>query len=321
MTKFKALLAALALVAGGLVAAQPAQAVSLLAPSKDVVSVPRPSPEDLVVNPNPKNKDKHLPPAGKGYHDKASAYKQARIAPSYSYAIAEDNQSSEGMMSDVQITKPWLSPAESHTLWEMSVCDDVNSATRDCFEMGWTIDNTGTVNGNTTDPYLFVGYWKDGVFQGYNGGANYHDYAANTTIYAGISLNGAVGGTRYMRIYRDPSNGFVWFGYGTGTGGSTWFDWVGYVATSTWTNPPVTFGTNQWFGEVVSTTRTQASQCTDMLSNVTPTTTAGHLTSGMDLYSNVNPDDISVRVSPSGVGRGSVRVSSTSARMGGPGLC
>lgn len=299
------------------IAVSPVEAAAKPAPAA-VVSVPKPSPKDKVVNPTPKNRDKALPTRNGVSVSKSGGY-SALIAPSYSYAISEDNQSSTGMMADVEIKKPWLSPAESHTLWEMAACDDVNSATKNCFEIGWTIDNTGSVCPNSTDPCLFVGYWKNNVFQGYNGGADYHDYAANTTIYAGISLNGAVGGTRYMRIYRDPANGYVWFGYGTGPGGSTWFDWVGYVNTSGW--GPATFGTNQWFGEVVSTTRTQGSQCTDMLSNVTPTSTTGHLTSGMDLYSNVNPDDISVRIAPTVTGRGSVKVSSSSARMGGGGPC
>jgi hypothetical protein len=244
----------------------------------------------------------------------------------YTYAVAEDNQSATGMKADAQITRPWLSPAETHTLWEMALCD-YPSTGRNCIELGWTIDNTNSPNVNgsdTTNPHLFVGYWRDGVWTGWNAASPYyHDDPANTTIYAGISLNGAVGGSRHFRIQRNATVPTQWdVGYGTGANGSTWFQRVGWYDTSG-SATALTNGTvNEWFGEVAGTTRDATLQCTDMLSGTYPTTTAGHLTENIDLYGNVNPDDITTWVSPAGTtGRNSVRVDATTARMGGTGPC
>lgn len=244
----------------------------------------------------------------------------------YSYAIAEDNQTATGMKADAQITKPWLSSLESHTLWEMATCHNVPTG-RNCIELGWTIDNSQSscVNGADTDkPHLFVGVWVDGDYTGYNDcSPYYHDDTSNNTIWAGISLNGAVGQSRHFRIWQNTTVPTQWdIVYGTGANGSTWLQRVGWIDTSSWSTPFAP-DVNQWFGEVVGTSRTPDKECTDMLlgSPAVPTSTAGHLTDNMDLYGNVSPDDISTRVAPTGVGRGSVRVDFNTARMGGSGLC
>lgn len=288
------------------------------APKPAPVGVPQRTAKDKVQNPNPSNKTKALPGKnGTVIQSTPSGSRTVLAGPWYTYTLAEDNQSSTGAKSDAIIGNPWKSSLESHTLWETAVCDSTPITGRNCIEVGWV---KGTSCSITTDPCFFVGYWKNGVFQGWNGGADYYDYAPNTTIYAGISLAGAVGGSRHFRI--QYSNGAWWIGYGTGANGSTWFNWVGYVDVSGWSTPFTTANVNQWFGEVVSTSRDQTLQCTDDLSNVNTTTTAGHLTTNIDLYGNVNPDDITVNVIPSGItGRGSVKVSSTEARMGGPGPC
>jgi hypothetical protein len=303
MTKLKSALAAL-VVALGLFGA-PGAPVQAAGPD---VKPPKPTAADRVLNPHAAKGGRALPGV--------QANRAALAGPWYSYSIAEDNQASTGMKADVEIGDPWKSSAESHTLWEQAVCDDTPVTGRNCIEVGWV---KGTSCTAATGPCLFIGYWKNGVFQGWNGGADLYDYAPNTTIYAGISLNGAVGGKRHMRIQYD--NGNWWIGYGTGANGSTWFDWVARVQVSGWSTPFTSGNTNQWFTEVASTTRDQTLQCTDAGKNVLPTTTAGHLTENMDLYGNVNPDDITVNVIPAVTGRGAVRVNATTARLGGPGPC
>lgn len=314
MRKAMSLFAAIAVGMATLGAsAVPAQAVSPVEkPSASTMVPPKPSKKDKVVNPNPPKVRKALPTRNGVVESNTGGY-SALIAPSYSYAVAEETQTSTGMVTETTVENPWLSGYENHTLWELAVCKGTGSS-RNCIEIGWTKDNSSSVcAGGNSYPCLFVGYWKNGVFQGYNGGAGYHDYSGNA-VNAGSSLSTSVGSQRNFRIQYDAANSVWWVAYNLG--------WIGWIDGSEF--PTFTTGTsNQAFGEVVSTTRTQGSQCTDMLSITLPTASpaAGHRTWSLDLLSNATAENFNMYVSPTVTGRAAVKISNTEARLGGPGPC
>jgi hypothetical protein len=240
----------------------------------------------------------------------------------YQYARGVfDVPGSTGATWDMTVQSPWMSSLEDHTLAQISVCKDGTSA--DCVEFGWIKSQFASAcpSGNSV-PCLFAGARVGNVWQGYNSASPYVDNPSNTTIYRGISLNGAVGGQRNFRVSHNAAQSRWEFIYGTGLNGSTWNDVVGWIPDSAWGGNFTTAGTIQFFTEISSANRVQSAQCTDAGTNVLPTSTAGFQFYDIDVYG-VTGETMSLNdVVPSGLtGRASVKRSDTDFAAGGPGSC
>lgn len=268
------------------------------------------------------NKKRQL--VGEGIAPGSSASRSALSTWYYQYAVATFDDTATGLAWDMNVESPWKSSADYHTLEQAAVCKD--GTAMDCIELGWIKTNSSTVcSAGSSVPCLFVGRRTGGVFGGYNSAdASYVDEAANTTINAGISLNGAVGGQRHFRIVHNtstnPDQWEVW--YGTGANGSTWKQRVGYWPDTVWSGNFTSAGFTELYGEITSDQREQADQCTDMGKNVTATTTAGFKLNNIDLLGVTGEVMDTNFVSPSGlVGRGSAKISNSEFNNGGPGSC
>lgn len=241
----------------------------------------------------------------------------------YQYTASTYTQTHNAVSWDMDIRSPWKSSLEFHTLAQIAVCKD--GTVDDCIEFGWIKSNASSICAAGPDvPCLFTGRRTGGNFGGYNAAdTSYVDDSANTTIWAGISLNGAVGGQRnFQVIHNSSANAWeVW--YGTGANGSTWKQRVGYFPDSIWGGNFTTAGFTELYTEIVSDQRVQSAQCTDAGTNVVPTTTAGFRMNNITLSGRTAAQYMdSTFVSPGGLtGRGVVKISDTEGRYGGPGGC
>lgn len=188
----------------------------------------------------------------------------ACASPCYYYAGGKQTgMTATGASTNVSIKKPWKSPSDYHTLGESAVIRG-SGATRQIVEIGYTVDPV--VNGGSSDPYLFVGAWKNNTFLGYNAAGGFVDEPGCATN-AGTSLAAAVGSTtkRFVTFYDSttPVGGGWWIWYGEANPTTTGC-YVGYYPISVWSGvTPAFTGIDQvqLFGETV-TARTEP--CSDM---------------------------------------------------------
>jgi hypothetical protein len=167
----------------------------------------------------------------------------------YYYEGAQDTAvpaGTTGVYLAADIAKPTLNTTtDYHTLWEMDVR---NTGITDTIELGWTVDPS--LNAGSTNPYLFVSRWINGVFKGYNtADPGFHPCGpSNTscttapTVGAGQSVNAAVGLTKKFGI--EYFNSKWWLSYDN--------QWVGWYAGSDWSPAFTTVNVTQGFGEVAS---------------------------------------------------------------------
>jgi Neprosin len=146
------------------------------------------------------------------------------------------------------VEKPYLAAADSHSLAEISVQSTTGG---NILEVGWTVDRG--LNGGSDQPFLFVSWWKNGVWKCYNTNCpGYADYAANP-INAGSSLSGVPVGTSKKFIIQHSGTTW-WLGYDT--------NWIGSIADSNFA--PATFvkpGVVQGFAELAAAS---AKPCSDV---------------------------------------------------------
>lgn len=175
---------------------------------------------------------------------------------------------SDGVSAIFDISNPWLSTYDYHTLVEMAVqtTDHANTV-----EVG--INRDFLLYGDN-NPHLFVYWWKNGAEQCYNG-CGFVDYSGNP-INVGSSVLADVGTQKLLGIQH--VNNAWWIAYGS--------DWVGSFPDALWTGatPPVTTFTNmpfvQIFGEnaaggTIPAGQTYPNTCTDIGSTTLATATAG----------------------------------------------
>jgi hypothetical protein len=145
--------------------------------------------------------------------------------PCFFYNQAQQTVSADGASAQIVISKPFLASGDFHSLVQIGLWDGSGNTV----ELGYNVDRT--VNGGSSDPHIFVAWFKNGVFQCYNTACpGYNDYAANTTNWAGQNINSAVGTQPVFGII--SSGGNWWFQYGTG--------YIGYISQSNWTAPTFT---------------------------------------------------------------------------------
>jgi hypothetical protein len=151
-----------------------------------------------------------------------------------------------------------------HTLGELAVQNGNNIV-----EIGYTCDPL--VNGGSSAPHFFMGYWVNGVFQGYNGGAHFSRVAGACDL---IGDPATTGTTQLMVIQR--YNGAWWLAIGP--------CWVGSIADAAWGAGVFTQANFvQAFHEIAST---ETKPCSDMgngyegtLANASGPTTAARFSS------------------------------------------
>lgn len=243
--KLLATLAALAMVAGGLVAASPAQAA------------PKDKPTVGVVAP------KGAPPIkpGTGVSTRSLTTCPGSPAKCYSYVAGSQAVTNTGAAGTFEVGAPYLKSTDYHSLAENAVIRDDGSGIRQIVELGWTVDPV--VNGNST-PALFVYSWKNGATSCYNG-CGYVDYAANTTVYAGMPLT--AGQQMAYRILYDsttPAGGAWWIWVDPDAGGATAGNWIGYFPQSVWSGLAVPFTSANGYQLFFELAHTTVESCSDM---------------------------------------------------------
>jgi hypothetical protein len=311
MRKALSVLAALALgVAGFTAPAQAAPAVPITAPA---AAAPSDAPPPKAM---PDRQGRIVVP---GSSDTA---RSALATYYYQYTRDVIDPANDGVSWDMNVQSPWKSSLENHTLAQVAVCQDNID---DCIEFGWikAESSTSCPAGNTA-VCMFAGVRVNNTFLGYNGsGSGWVDDPANTTIHRQISLNGAVGGQRHWQVIHNATDAQWEVWYGTGPNGSTWKQRVGWFPDSLWGGTFTRADYVQFYTEVVSDQRVQSAQCTDAGTNVTPTTTAGFRFNNITLINPASTQTMAVNdVVPSGLtGRGSIKISDSESRNGGPGGC
>lgn len=239
----------------------------------------------------------------------------------YGYTRTVLDPANSGISWDMNVESPWKSPLENHTLAQTAVCAN---GVDDCIEFGWIKARSATsCPAGETAVCMFVGARVGGNFLGYNGaGSGWVDNPSNTTIHRQISLNGAIGQQRHWRVVHNAAQSRWEVGYGTGPGGSTWYDVVGWFPDSLWGGAFTQADYAQLYTEHVSDQRVASAQCTDAGTNVLPTATAGFAFTNIDLLGTTGDVMTTNNVLPAGLpGRASVKVSNSESHNGGPGGC
>lgn len=185
--------------------------------------------------------------------------KKAPAGTYYKYAVGNQVLStpSTGVSAILNVTKPYVNPTyDWHTLTELSAQSDDGQIV----EVGWTRDQYTYGDNNV---HLFVYHWVNGTPTCYDG-CGWVDYSANTTSYAGMSLENVLQTTKVFAIERTATA--WWIGYDG--------QWIGSFPDTIWSSatPSVTNFNQvevfQGFGEVAAGTNT--SSCADMGAGPTP---------------------------------------------------
>lgn len=221
-----------------------------------VVSVAGPTPPPVPAKPGDRPAGNRTAPKGKpgaaGGATKAGTSTASLLTTTYSYALGRQTVVANGIGANLYPSTPYLAPGDFHSLTEVTV---QSADSQQIIEAGWTKDPA--LNGGSTDPHLFVYWWKNGAPQCYNG-CGWVDYAPNT-MDVGDSLIANYGTSTRFIIQYSAGNWWV------AVGGA----WVGYYPDTLWSaatpsGPGVTFtqgGFFQAFGEVASSV---VKSCTDM---------------------------------------------------------
>lgn len=253
-------LAAVSLLAASLMGTAPAaQATADAGRNLQLPTPPAISAQDVVVkgDPHAANKAKAAKTGfGKSVPPQVPTPTSARRigGPFFKYATGKQTLTtpSDGAVATYTISKPYINPTyDYHTLAELAVQSyDENNMV----EVGWTRDQ-GTYGDNNV--HLFVFAWKNGASLCYDG-CGYVDYAANTTTYAGMSLESVLQTEKTFGIVRTTNEWWISFDG----------NYIGYFPDSVWTGavPPVTNFKKaylvQAFGEIAAGTDTAS--CADM---------------------------------------------------------
>jgi hypothetical protein len=205
--------------------------------------------------------------------------------------------------------------AGDHSLVEIDVEHQTGSGIINGAELGYNID--AALYGNSL-PHLFIGAWKSGVFQGYNGGMSY-------TQIAGAANPGSTrtaGTAEHLSILHGGSP-VGWY-LQEGTGGA-----FGYFPDSAWTAVGgfTASDYNQGFGEVWDSAGA-GTTCTDMgngtLAAGLPTPAGDQIGSfllGTQPSGNVNLTWFKVTPGGGATKYNVAGLSTRTGRFGGPGAC
>lgn len=226
-------LASVSLLVGGLSIANPAQA-----------AVP--------INPSVNNTVKGKPGLAKGTTKAQRSSGVTTLATTYYfYNVGRQTltapDGSTGAYGNFRIQKPYVDSLSYHSLVELAI---QSADSQQIVEVGVNVDPGLYGDSN---PHIFVGSWKNGVFQGYNASnAQWVDYASNAQN-VGASVLADVDVSKSMS-YQVDGSGNWWATYNGA--------WLGYFKASNWTGLNFTKGQlHQWFGEVAST---EDKPCADM---------------------------------------------------------
>ena len=173
------------------------------------------------------------------------------LAVNYFYNVGRQTltapDSSSGAYGNFRIQKPYVDSLSYHSLAELAV---QSADSQQIVEVGFNVDPGLYGDSN---PHIFVGSWKNGVFQGYNAAnTQWVDYASNAQN-AGASILADVDLSKSMS-YQVDGSGNWWATYNGA--------WLGYFKASNWTGLNFTRGyLHQWFGEVASQ---ETQPCADM---------------------------------------------------------
>jgi hypothetical protein len=221
---------------------------------------------------------------------------------------------------------PVLNSTDYHTLAEAAVQKTTSNGLQQTIELGWTIDNQGVNGADHTNPHIFLGWWKNGVFTCYNG-CGWVPYAG-ATYTIGQLIPGTTTALKFGWQY-DSGNWWGWVSNTAGTVGG----WIGYLPGTLWTSNN-TYGTAvtgfsdadlvQNFGEIAANNTPASTDCTDMGSQTLATTTAG-ASIGSVSYPNIAVGSVNVywHESPAGIQPywNAESLSTRTMRYGGPGGC
>lgn len=244
--------------------------------------------EQTTVKPNPTGLMDSKPPQGDPLKlgkqimgnpakDRVRSLKSAPVVPSsthsmrtlpdspfYYYGVGKQDPAvpPSGVSAVMGIYKPYINPTyDFHTLAELAV---QSADEKQIVEVGWTRDMATYGDNNV---HLFVYHWVNGQETCYDG-CGYVDYAANTTTYAGMSLESVLQTEKVFAIQRTATG--WWIGYGPS--GAT--QWIGSFPDTLWSSatPSVTnfkqVNLFQGFGEVAA--GSVSSSCADMGTGPTP---------------------------------------------------
>lgn len=236
--KTAAVLAALVLaISGSLAVSTPAEA------KVAVESIPpKPTKNDKAYKATARDKS-----ARKGSPSAFSVF----ACPCFNYVVARQifaagGPTADGLAANLPVENTFLkttAPAEHHTLAQLHV----KSPGGEEIEYGITVDQS--LFGDT-QPRLFAGYRKNGVWQGY--GVGFVDYAANTTNTYGTNVAVVPGTQRRFEIKYSAGN--WWLAYDGG--------WIGYFPVSLFA--PDTFINGQTFQAWMEVAAPNAQSCSDM---------------------------------------------------------
>jgi hypothetical protein len=293
-----ALVAALALAVPTSVAfassAQAAKGISVEVP-------PKPTKQDKPYKASAKEKS-----AAKGSPTGFSTF----ACPCFNYAVARQTLPSgatgAGIAANLPVENTFLktnTPYEYHTLAQLHVQSPGNES----IEFGVTVDDAVFPD---TQPRLFAGYRKNGVFQGY--GVGFVDYAANTTNTYGTAV--AVTPGTQKRFEVRYSGGNWWLGYDLA--------WIGYFPGSLFTSPD-TFTSGNLFQAFLEVAAPNVQSCSDMGNGLPVSNTSASKIDGINLTGLV-PSTTAISftgaVEPStAIGYGMTSTGTNAWRAGGPG--
>jgi len=215
----------------------------------------------------------------------------------YLYNVGSQPAETDGIYTNVTISRPKLDRRDYHTLAELAV---QSADSQQIVEVGWNVDRV--VNGDD-DPHLFVYHWVNREPSCYNA-CGFVQYSKN--VLAGATLPYDV--TKKFGIqYFD---GAWWIAYDS--------EWIGYFPEELWTDEGVKFnrtGLVQVFGEVAATSD---KPCTDMGNGQRSDRTSSAL---MASISYLNGPPVSMTMRTTSDYYPIAPLSARTFRYGGPGAC
>jgi hypothetical protein len=227
-------LLAIAMIAGGLVSASPAQAVSLL-------SAPAAS-SNILGKPLPRLDYAHAPKGVQALKVKPGAASVAKSAcgTCYFYGGGRQTVSTDAASIQFSVEKP---SCTSTYCWHSLAENAVESADgQQVVEWGWNIDTI--VNGDS-NPHLFAFSWVNGVPGVYNGSGWVNAVGSVCPAGMNISADVSVGSATVQNFGWQHLNNAWWAAYKG--------NWCGAFPDSKWTSPTFTqAGYVQIFGEVAA---------------------------------------------------------------------
>jgi neprosin-like protein len=217
----------------------------------------------------------------------------------FSYSVASQEATADGMYAAVDIKKPVLARGEYHTLAELAVQTSDGAQT---VEVGWNVDRA--VNGDD-DPHIFVFHWVNGVPTCYN--------ACGFVPYdGGVKAGDTLPVDTLKKFGIEHFNNAWWIAYDT--------TYVGSFPDRLWTSQGVDFTQGEYFqafGEVAAPTN---QPCSQMGSSQKVNDAAGTgARIGSVTFINGPAVNLYMRTQTPIYGMSSIQKSVKSFRYGGPG--